>query len=137
MSTLDFTTSSRPEKPYADYPLFPHANGQWAKKIRGKLHYFGLWNDPNGALRRFHKEEPDLKAGRTPKREEQQADVLTVRQMVQFFLEARKLHVESGELEARTWREYKSYGERMIRVFGEIRTRPPIRTQRSLPAKHI
>jgi len=119
MSTSDSTTSSRPEKPYDYYPLFAHANGQWAKKIRGKLHYFGPWNDPHGALRRFHKEESDLKAGRTPKRQGEHPDVLTVKQMVHLFLEARKLHVESGELEARTWREYKSYGERMIRVFGE------------------
>src|SRR5262249_18911326 len=27
-----------------------YANGCWAKKIRGKLHYFGRWDDPDGAL---------------------------------------------------------------------------------------
>lgn len=110
---------SKPKKPYPDFPLFPHASGLWAKKIRGKLHYFGPWDDPNAALRRYHKDESDLKAGRTPKREDEEADVLTVKKMVHLFLEARKLHVASGEMEARTWREYSSYGDRLVRVLGE------------------
>ena len=43
------TPRSKPDKPRPYFPLFAHATGYWAKKVRGKLVYFGKWDDPEGA----------------------------------------------------------------------------------------
>jgi hypothetical protein len=58
----------KPKKPYSSFPLTSHANGQWCKKIRGKLHYyFGQWDDPGTALAQYLNVANDLHAGRKPR----------------------------------------------------------------------
>ena len=43
------TTRAKPAKPRPEFPLFPHQNGRWANKVRGKFVYFGKWADePKG-----------------------------------------------------------------------------------------
>jgi hypothetical protein len=41
---------TRPGKPYPSFPLTAHPNGQWCRKSRGRMHFFGVWSDPDAAL---------------------------------------------------------------------------------------
>lgn len=53
----------KPAKPTPDFPLFAHNNGQWAKKVNGRLRYFGPWDDPKAALARFLDTTPEVSNG--------------------------------------------------------------------------
>lgn len=92
--------TERPARPSADFPLFPHATGRWAKKIRGKLHYFGPWSDPDGALNNYLKQKDDLHAGRTPRPDSAET---TAKQLANAYLHHKKALVDAGELSPRTW----------------------------------
>ncbi len=96
---------SKPAKPYADFPLFPHARGYWAKKIRGRLIYFGPWSDPDGALAKYLEQKDDLHAGRTPRPDPQG---LPVKELANDFLNHKQDLVNAGELSPRTWDDYKA-----------------------------
>ena len=61
-------SATRPAKPYKEFPIFAHSNGQWCKKIQGKQWYFGKWEDHRAALQRYLDEINDIHAGRDPRR---------------------------------------------------------------------
>src|SRR5262245_66636479 len=103
--------SGKPAKPRPDFPLFPHAAGVWAKKIRGKLHYFGPWNDPDGALAKYDEQKDALHAGRTPR---SKTDGLTVRDLVNRFLTSKRHLLDTGEITARTFQDYYLTFERIV-----------------------
>jgi integrase len=96
---------NKPAKPYPDFPLFAHAAGYWAKKIRGRIVYFGRWADgPQAALDRYEKEKDALHAGRKPRED---TGAITIKELVNRFLAEKETRVESGELSRRTWLDYK------------------------------
>jgi len=115
-------TAQKPEKPYADFPLFPHATGRWAKKIKGKLHYFGPWSDPDGALALYLHNQHALHAGLISKpRPAGDGDGLTVKELVNTFLTSKQTAVDNGELSPRTMRDYLATGTEVADVLGRSR----------------
>lgn len=107
---------SKTAKPYPDFPLFAHATGRWAKKIRGKMAYFGKVADGwEKALQNFQDQRDDLYAGRTPKAK---IDGVTVSEVVNVFLNAKAQMRDAGELDPRTWCDYHITGKKMAAFFG-------------------
>ena len=91
----------KPRKPYASFPLTPHNNGQWCKKIRGKVHFFGSWADPEAALRHYLSVAEDLHAGRRPRQTTVSAEGPTVKEVCNRYLNFQHRKAESGEITMR------------------------------------
>lgn len=106
----------KPDKPYPEFPLFAHATKRWAKKIRGKTHYFGPWADPDGAVAKYLEQKDALHAGLTPRPAE--PDGLTVRKLLNKFLTYKRNRLDSGEINPRSWADYFSVCEQLGKAFG-------------------
>ena len=107
----------KPRKPRPDFPLTANGNGQWSKKIRGRVFYFGPWDDPEGAVSRYLDVRDDLQAGRTPRA--RQDDRLTVVELCDRFLSRKQDKQQAGEIVLRHFNDYRKTTDRMIRVLGK------------------
>jgi integrase len=92
----------------------------WAKKIRGKLYYFGSWEDPQGALARYNEQAEALHSGRDP-RPDADPDAATVKGVCNAFLNFKRARLESGELSPRTWDEYHETCAMLVSQLGKAR----------------
>lgn len=121
----------KPKKPYAEFPLTPHASGKWMKKIRGQIHYFGNWArrlegvlvpaDNDGwkeALAAYKAVADDLHAGRTPRAT---TDGLTVSDLCNRFLTSKLRKVEAGEMTSGLFLDYKVMTDLCVNSFGKNR----------------
>ncbi|MBX3412175.1 MAG: tyrosine-type recombinase/integrase [Pirellulales bacterium] len=116
--------AGHPEKPYPEFPLFAHATKRWAKKIRGKLVYFGPWDDPEGALAKYLEQKDDLHAGRVPR----VIDGTTIKDAVNAFLDVKEARLTNGELSPRSFRDYHATCARLVEFFGRNRLVDDIRS---------
>jgi len=108
--------SKKPHKPYRSFPLTAHNNGQWCKKILGKVHFFGIWADPQGALDRYLGVAADLHAGRQPQLATLSPDVMTVKYVCNHYLTHQQQKVDSGEIGPRWLEDCR----RVIEVFARV-----------------
>jgi integrase len=106
------------EKPREDFPLFPHRNGRWAKKVRGKFEYFGKCaDDPKGeaALTEWLEQKDNLLAGRGRRKAN---GGIVVKDLCNRFLTSKKHLLDTGEITPRSFRDYYVTCEKLIEVFG-------------------
>jgi hypothetical protein len=114
----------KPVKPHEGFSLFPHATNRWAKKIRGKLHYFGAVRRdlPDFgamlALDEYNRQAPDLHAGRRPR---PKIDGTTVAALCDAFLNAKRARVESGEMTTGAWGDYLDTCAEVVKAFSKAR----------------
>src|SRR5262249_9210033 len=97
--------------------LFWHQTGRWAKKVRGKLYYFGRGSYEE-ALAEYDRQKQDLHSGRVAHDE---PDGLTVYQLCARFLMTKKARRDSRDLAARTFFDYAGICKLIIRLFGRNR----------------
>ncbi len=134
MTKTDSTRTLRPKKPRKDYPLFAHANGQWAKKVLGRLHYFGPWRDPEAettkrqrelaefAERLWDRQKDDLRAGRKPRDKRVVQGTLTVRELCNDFMSSQELKTKTGQLSDRQFEDYLRAVKFVADEFGRERS---------------
>jgi integrase len=100
-------------KPWPNFPLTVHPNGQYSKKIRGRVHYF----DPDAAVELYNKQKDHLYAGLAPPVEgESVADLLNL------FIEQKEQAVEIGELSQVSLNEYVCTTDIMAATLGKNRS---------------
>lgn len=126
----------KPAKPYADFPLYPHASGRWAKRIRGRLHFFGRWaHRKRGKLKpvddvaasaaeaklELDRQWPYLATGRMPP-SAGSGDQCTLMELCNAFLTHHTSRVRTGDLTPRALADDMRATDILIATFGKCRT---------------
>jgi integrase len=112
--------ATKPAKPYKDFPLTAHPAGVWAKKIKGRLYYFGPWSDPDAALAKYRHQVDALQAGREPDPMPQDGQ-LTMLDLANEFLASKEKMVETGDLSRGMWFDYHRSCGRLLEITGKAK----------------
>src|SRR5262245_7587513 len=124
--------NGRPPKPRKDFPLYPHPAGYWARKINGKLRYFGRWGKVvDGVVERlpgdgwieaealYESQRADLYAGRVPASVRIKNGETALKVLCNEFRTAKLRAMEAGAIGGRMYDEYVSVTDFLIQEFGK------------------
>jgi integrase len=111
----------KPAKPTPSFPLTPHNNGQWCKKIRGKIHFFGIWEDPQSALNNYLRIAADLHAGRQPSPMNLHAGGLAVKDACNYYLNYQFQKTQTNEIRPGSFETCRRVAESLARILGATR----------------
>jgi integrase len=113
---------ARPQRK-SKFPLTLHPTGQWCKKIRGKLHYFGT--DKQEAHDRYLLVAADLHAGRSLP-QKIGSDGLTVKELANHYLGYQEHRIEGGEITARHFRDCREALDMFMKSVGRMTPVPAL-----------
>lgn len=103
-----------PKKRAVECPLKLHGNGQWYKKFKGKMHYFGT--DRDTALSRWEKEGEFVLAGLPIPRTDGAPSVV---ELGNLFVDSCKKRLKDGDIGQRSIEDYERTIKRMIAIVGQ------------------
>ena len=115
------SSRKKPRKPNPSFPLTAHNNGQWCKKIRGKIHFFGVWENRQAALDHYLRVAADLHAGREPRDSNLAADAVMVKGVCNAYLTYQFQKVQDGNIRPSSFDDCRAIVESFAKVMGPAR----------------
>jgi integrase len=113
------TKNAKTRKTRSDkFPLTLHKTGQYCKKIKGKLYYFG--SDKQQAFNRYLEQAPFLHNGYRPRRDSVNRS-MGIKTLCNLYLEHQEARVEVGELSARHYADQVRSLRRLVSFLGQHR----------------
>lgn len=103
MSPELISTWRKWKEEHPDYPLTVQACGQWSKKVRGTVYYFGTLADPDAARKLWLQEKEYLLAGMTPPT---WTAGMTVQELLDAHLKDMDERIAAGKLSGKTRSDY-------------------------------
>ena len=121
MVTSKHKNPKKPSKPSKSFPLTAHNNGQWCKKIRGKIHFFGIWENSRAALDNYLRAAADLHAGRQPRQSSLSGNEITVKDVCNNYLTYQQNRVDTREITPQWFDDCRRAAENFARTIGSSR----------------
>ena len=106
-------------KQAARFPLTLHPTGQYCKRIRGKLYYFGT--DKQEALERYYEQAAYLHTGK-PAELDAASDSTSLKMLCNLYLDRQDTRVKVGEIKPRELHDQELLAPSVSRYIGVDRS---------------